>query len=67
MLGFLHCLDARFGWWDDRETAVGKAQAYTERAIEIDPLNADAHTTSSLILLREKRHDDAVAHARKAI
>jgi Tfp pilus assembly protein PilF len=46
---------------------VGKAQAYTERAIEIDPLNADAHTTSSLILLREKRHDDAVAHARKAI
>ena len=26
MLGFMHCLDARFGWWDDRETAIEKAR-----------------------------------------
>ena len=42
MLGFLHNLDARFGWWDDRETAIGKTRAYVERALAIDPNIADA-------------------------
>ena len=67
MLGFMHCLDARFGWWDDHETAMGKARAYTDKALEIDPSNADAHTASSLILLMQRRYDEAVADARKAI
>jgi adenylate cyclase len=67
MLGFMHCLDARFGWWDDHETAMGKARAYSEKALEIDPDNADAHTASSLILLMQRRYDEAVADARKAI
>jgi adenylate cyclase len=66
MLGFMHCLDARFGWWDDRETAIDKARAYADRALEIDPGNADAYTTSSLILLLQRRFDEAVADARKA-
>jgi adenylate cyclase len=67
MLGFLHCLDARFGWWDDREIAIGKARAYADRALEIDSGNADAHTALSLILLMQRRHDEAVAEARKAV
>ena len=67
MLGLLHCLDARFGWWDDRDIAIGKAEAYARRALEIDPGNADAYTTSSLILLLQGRYDEAVANARKAI
>ena len=67
MLGFMHCLDARFGWWDDRETAIEKAPAYADRALEIDPGNADAYTTSSLILLMQRRYDEAVADARKAV
>jgi adenylate cyclase len=67
MLGFMHCLDARFGWWDDHETAMGKARAYSDKALEIDPDNADAHTASSLILLMQRRYDEAVADARKAI
>ena len=66
-LGFLHCLDARFGWWDDRETATDKARAYADRALEIDPGNADACTASSLILLVQRLHDEAVAAARKAV
>ena len=28
MLGFIHGLDARFGWWDDREAAIVKARSY---------------------------------------
>jgi len=67
MLGFIHSADARFGWWDDRETALGKARACADRALEIDPANADAHITSSLILLMQRRYDEAVADARKAV
>jgi adenylate cyclase len=67
MLGFIHCLDARFGWWDDHETAIDKARAYTAKALEIDPDNAEAYTASSLILLMQRRYDEAVADARKAI
>jgi adenylate cyclase len=67
MLGFMHCLDARFGWWDDRETAIDKARAYTDRALEIDLGSADAYTTSSLILLMQRDYDAAVADARKAV
>ena len=67
MLGFIHCVDARFGWWDDHETAMDKARAYTAKALEIDPDNAEAYTASSLILLMQRRYDEAVADARKAI
>jgi adenylate cyclase len=63
----LHSLDARFGWWDDRQTAIDKARAYADRALEIDPENADAYTASSLILLFQRRHDEAVAAAKKAV
>ncbi len=31
MLGFIHYVDARFGWWDDRQTARGKARGYACR------------------------------------
>lgn len=67
MLGLMHCLDARFGWWDDRETALGKAQDYTNRAIELDPNNADAHTSLSLLLLLQERFDEAASEARLAV
>ncbi len=66
-LGFLHSLDARFGWWDDRETATDKARAYADRALEIDPGNADAYTASSVVLLVQRLHDEAVAAARMAV
>ena len=34
MLGFMHCLDARFGWWENRETAIAKARGYADKALE---------------------------------
>ena len=67
LLGFIHCLDARFGWKDTFETAKGKARRYAERALELDPGNADAHITSGMVLLMEERHDKAVAEARGAV
>ena len=67
LLGMLHGFDARFGWWDEYETAAAKAQAYVDKALGIDPGNADAYTASSLILLFQRQHDKAVAAARKAV
>jgi adenylate cyclase len=67
MLGFMHWLDARFGWWDDRETAIGKARTYTDKALELEPGNADAYRTSSVLLLAEGRYDEAVVDAKKSV
>ena len=67
MLGFAHYADARYGLWDDRETALAKARAYVKRALELDRENSDAYTTSSLVFLLHGRHDEAVSDARKAI
>jgi len=66
MLGFMHYIDARFGWSDNRRTARGKARSYADRALELDPENPDANTASSLVMLLEGRHADAAAHARRA-
>ena len=67
MLGMLHYVDARFGWWDDRKTALRRAQSYAHKALELDPESAVACTTSSLVLLLQRKFDEAVAHARKAV
>ena len=66
MLGFMHCLDARFSWWDDPRTAVGKGRAYIDRALELDPDNADAYLAAGGLFWLERRFDEAVAHARRA-
>jgi adenylate cyclase len=66
LLGFMHCADARFEWWDDRATALDRARAYVDRALDLDPNNADAHTTASIIFPYEERFDDAVREARRA-
>jgi len=66
-LAFVHYVDARFAWWNDRETALRTAAEYVERGLAIDPANPDVHTSSSLLLLLRRRHDDAVVEARKAV
>jgi adenylate cyclase len=65
MLGFIHYVDARFGWWDDQETATEKARRYADRALDLDPDNPDANTTSSFALLLEGNYDESAAHARR--
>ena len=66
-LAFIHASDARFGWWDDRETALRKGEDYVERSLAIDPTNPDVHTSSSMLLLVRRKHEEAVAEARKAV
>jgi adenylate cyclase len=67
MLGYVHSLDARFGWWDERETAIGKARGYADRALELDPNNADGYIVSGLVCMTRGRYDEAVADARRAV
>jgi adenylate cyclase len=67
MLGFIHCLDGRFGWWDDRETAIIKARAYADRALQLDPNNADGYIALGLLCWLREQYDEAVFNARKAI
>ncbi len=67
MLGLLHWASARYGWWDDRETALARAQEYNRVVLAIDGENADAHYVRALLLLMTGRHDEAVAEARRAI
>jgi adenylate cyclase len=67
MVGFIHYLDARFHWWDDRLTAQQKARTFADRAMELDPENADANVTSSLSMLQRGFHDEAAALARHAV
>ena len=67
MLSFMHCLDARFNWWDDPRTAAGKARAYIDKALELDPDNADAYIAAGGLSWFERRFDEAVAHAKRAV
>jgi adenylate cyclase len=67
MLGFIHCLDARFGWWDNRETAIIKAQAYADRALQLDQNNADGYITLGLLCWLREQYEEAVLNARKAV
>jgi adenylate cyclase len=67
MLGFVHFADARFGWWDDRETAVLKAESYVERALTLDPQNPDAHRAVAGLLLIKSQFAAAAEAARRAV
>jgi adenylate cyclase len=67
MLGFAHYVDARFGWWDDRETALAKTRSHVDRALELDSENFSAYSVSSMASLMHGRFEEAAAHARRAV
>jgi adenylate cyclase len=65
-IGYMHYMDVRFGWWDDRQAALEKARTYSDRALELDPDSPSGHTSSSLTFLVEGHYDEAAVHARRA-
>ena len=67
VLGFIHFVNARFGWSDDREAGFIKSRAYADRALGLDPNNADAHLVLGLLCWPQESFDEAVSHARKAV
>jgi adenylate cyclase len=67
LLGFVHFGDARFGWWENRETALRKAEAYVERALALDQESPDAYRALAGILLVKSQFAAAVDAIRKAV
>ena len=67
MLSWVHCLDARFGWWDDRATAIGKAEGYLNGALRSDPNTPDALIASAGLLWLGGRFDETARDARRAV
>ena len=67
LVAFIHLVDARFGWWDSRETALAKASGHIDRALELDPDNPDAHTCLSFVHAWREEFDEAAAQARRAV
>ena len=67
MLGWMHAIDARFGWTDERAQAMAKARAYLERALELDADNSDAHMTAAGLMWIERRFEEAEVVVRKAL
>ena len=67
MLGFVHSVKARFGWGDDREAEIVKSRAYADRALELDPSNADAHLVLGILGAWAGHYDEAASQVRKAV
>ncbi len=67
LLGMLYYLDARFGFWNYRETAARKGVDHVEQALSLDPECADAHIVQGLLCLLQGRHREAVLAARTAL
>jgi adenylate cyclase len=67
MLGLLHYLDARFGFWNSRDVAIQQGNERVDRALALDPQHPDAHMTRSLLLLLQRQHVQAVAAAHQSL
>jgi adenylate cyclase len=67
MVGLAHGFDARFGWWDERQTALKRCREYAEKALELDPDHPDAHNTAAAACLFDGRFDETIEHVRRAV
>lgn len=67
MLGMLYYLDARFGFWNDREKAIEKGTAHVAQALAINETCSDALIVQGLLLLLGHRYAEAVEAARRAV
>lgn len=67
LVGWQHMLDVRYGWWDDRTTAIEKTEFYCAKARAIDPENPDVFRTTTGLLFWRHQIDDAVRMARLGV
>jgi adenylate cyclase len=67
MNGYALTDQARFGWEQDRAATYESAIECGTRALAADPGCGEAHTTIGYVRTFQRRHDEAVAAAEKAI
>ena len=58
---------ARFGWVGDRDAAFTSALEVAERALSVDPNYGEAYTVISYARSFQRRHDEAIEAAEKAV
>ncbi len=65
-LAFIWLSNARWEMWGPRQEAIATAVGYMERALEVDPNNADALVSKAMLRMGQERFDEGVELARKA-
>jgi adenylate cyclase len=66
-LAFVHCTDARFSNNEKRAEILVIGKRFIDRALELDPNNADAHTAYSMHLLIEGNYEQSAKMAQQAL
>lgn len=67
LLGLINVDQGRFGWVPDCEAAYERALNIADRAFRIDPDYADVYSIISYARTHQRRHDEAVDAAEKAV
>lgn len=66
-LANLYSLDAIFAWHRPQPQSLKLAFARAQKAVQLDPRNALAHTAMAMVLYNLRRHQDAVRSGLKAV
>lgn len=66
-LGWLHHIEARFGWSATPAAALQQAQALAHKAVALDATLPDAHALLGAIHLLHGQHEQALAAGEKAL
>ena len=66
-LGWVHWLEGRLGWSDDREISIAKAHKYANQALALGPQNPEAHGILGVVHMIKGRHSEAIAQLEIAL
>jgi adenylate cyclase len=66
-VGLAYAQQVNFSWPGDREESIRQGLVYAAEAIDLDNSIPQAYLTRSALYLAQRKHDDAVAAARKLI
>ena len=66
-VGLTHAVEVMQGWSTAPAQSLAEARRWAEQAIAIDPYNAAAHGARCLVSLFERKFDDALADAQRAL
>jgi TolB-like protein/Tfp pilus assembly protein PilF len=66
-LAFTHALEYVNRWSGDPEKSLERAQQLVDRALQLDPSEAQAHFVQGVVHVWQKQVDQAIADAEKAI
>jgi adenylate cyclase len=62
-----YAVEVMQGWSSDAAASLAEARHWAERAVGLDPSNAAAHGARCLVSLFERKFDDALADAQRAL